>query len=197
MSNEYYDEWLKHGAEKDHLHAKIDNAWADRMLARRRARDTLTKTYAWAVPNDTAIALCVKYSPLVEMGAGTGYWAFLIQQAGGDIIAYDKNPYKNCQAAGKWTEIKKGTPGRLRRAHRDRTLLLCWPPYDEEMATRSVRLHQSQRVIYVGEGSGVCTGSESFHRLLERDFVEIATVTIPQWDYIHDYLVIYERKTRT
>ena len=63
-----------------------------------KARGELVKQYSWAIPNNKAIETIVKYSPIIEIGAGTGYWGRLISKAGGDIVCYDKNPphkYKN------------------------------------------------------------------------------------------------------
>src|SRR5262249_51994941 len=53
------------------------------------ARQNLVRAYAWAVPDEEALRVCVKYSPLVEIGAGGGYWANLITQLGGKVHAYD------------------------------------------------------------------------------------------------------------
>lgn len=52
-------------------------------------RAELVRRYAWAVPDAAAIAALAARSPLVEIGAGTGYWARLLAAAGADIIAYD------------------------------------------------------------------------------------------------------------
>jgi len=55
-------------------------------------RSTLVNKYAWAVPDDRSLEIVAKYSPIVEMGAGTGYWAKLLSDRGVDIVAYDKEP---------------------------------------------------------------------------------------------------------
>mgnify|MGYP001603501330 CR=1 FL=1 len=68
-----------------------------RMIHQRRsflseilAREILVRLYAWAVPTEEVIRTLVKHAPIVEIGAGTGYWAHLIHQMGGDILAYDQ-----------------------------------------------------------------------------------------------------------
>jgi hypothetical protein len=130
---------------------------------------------------------------------------------GGDIIAYDEKPYDNdqCGRTGQrnqierkvvdeqitegWTDVLVGKPECLAK-HRDRTLFLCWPPYRSRMASDCLRWHQSQRIIYVGEGSGGATGTDAFHARLIKDFEEIQTCAIPQWWGMHDRLWVYERK---
>ena len=187
-----------------------------------RQRSILTPKYAWAIPTEEAIKLIVSYSPLVEIGAGGGYWAWCIQQMGGDIIAYDIKPYSNywCGEEGKqrsegravddqlqqieptitaefprWTHVHTGTPKVLAK-HLDRTLFLCWPPYGDRMASASVRWHHSQRIIYVGEEDGA-TGDKAFQRVLHTHFEEVHSLAIPQWYGLHDQLWVYERKRKS
>jgi hypothetical protein len=159
-------------------------------------RKVLVKQYAWAVPNDAAIKTCVQYSPLVEIGAGTGYWASVITKHGGDVVCYDKAPYKNTWADGEHFLVTRGGPNRVRK-HRDRTLFLCWPPLHDPMAYDALRAYRGRFVLYVGEGGSGCTGDKRFHRLLEKYFDEIAVVDIPQYGGIHDTLMVFQRKERT
>jgi len=43
-------------------------------------------------PNSGALALLAARAPLVEVGAGTGYWAATLRRRGVDVLAYDLNP---------------------------------------------------------------------------------------------------------
>jgi hypothetical protein len=147
------------------------------------------------VPNERAIEVIVKHSPI--MGAGTGYWASLIAAAGGDVIAFDRhppkvvrNPWFNSGVASYFPVARGGVP----RAGRypDRTLLLCWPPMDG-MANRALRCYRGSTLIYVGENGG-CTGDGAFHRRLEREWEEVKFVAIPQFPGIHDYVSVYRRR---
>ena len=68
--------------------------------------------FSYAIPNDEALDLILSYSPIVEMGAGLGYWAYLLDQKGCDIVAYDIDPipvdnkYLHIQAV-PWYKVKK------------------------------------------------------------------------------------------
>jgi tetratricopeptide (TPR) repeat protein len=59
--------------------------------ARRFGRDSLVRKYSWAIPDEEALATIGSYTPLVEIGAGTGYWAALLRKRGADMIAYDSH----------------------------------------------------------------------------------------------------------
>lgn len=158
-------------------------------------RNELVKQYAWAIPNDEAIAAIAKHSPIVEVGAGTGYWAMLIAEVGGKVDAYDKapptlkeNPYKHSTL---WFPVLPVEW--LRWEHtRNKTLFLCWPPYGDSMAFDCLKVYRGKTVIYIGENDG-CTGDDNFHTELDANWKLVEEVRIPQWDAIHDYVMIYVR----
>lgn len=160
-------------------------------------REAFVKRFAWAIPNEEAFTELAKHGPLVECGAGAGYWAHELHKRGVDVLAYDSSPYKNLWCSGdKWALVTPGDES-IASIHADRTLFLCWPPYDEVMALRALRYHASAggtKIAYVGEGHGGCTGDDGFHEALENEYNEISYVEIPRWAGIRDYLWIYERK---
>jgi hypothetical protein len=47
--------------------------------------EPLLQKYAWAIPDRKALGILQRFSPIVEMGAGKGYWAHLLQQQGVEI----------------------------------------------------------------------------------------------------------------
>lgn len=155
------------------------------------ARGRLVDQYAWAIPNDEAIELLVSVGPIVEIGAGKGYWASLVRQAGGDIVAYDIRV-----RVDSYTGIEEGGP-EYAGAHHDRTLLLCWPPYDTDMAYDALYSYLEaggRRVVYVGEGRGGCTANDGFYDLLAQRTRWVDEIEIPTWCGIRDSLTVWERR---
>jgi hypothetical protein len=153
-----------------------------------RRRMRMVKTYAHAIPTADVIHKIVKHSPIVEIGAGTGYWAHFIAECGGDVVAFDKAVPERY-----WFKVKKGGP-RMAARYPERTLLLCWPSYDVPFAQECLDHYKGSTLIYIGEWRG-CTADEAFHDTLERDWKHVETIEIPQWFGIHDCLWIYERCT--
>ena len=157
-------------------------------------RHDLVRRYAWAIPTDEALNEIAARSPIVEMGAGTGYWASLLAARGADVIAYDRDPGCNTWIEpgvlhfdvrpGTWLSVKQ---------HADRTLFLCWPPMNP-MANNTLRCYRGACLVYIGEGEGGCTADDPFFRRLGRDWHMVASIDIPQWLGVHDRLGIYERK---
>jgi hypothetical protein len=174
-----------------------------------RARDNGTARYAWAIPDEKALTLLLALGPLIELGAGCGYWASLLKARGGDIVAYDRIPPTDKSHSNgycKRTEdkdnpvigttfmlVKKGQVKPLRE-HPHRTLFLCWPPYGDRFAATALRVYKGRRFAFVGEGDGGCTADENFFKQLENEWQEETTHNIPQWWAIHDCLTIYRRK---
>ncbi len=160
-------------------------------------RIPFVKKYAWAVPDKEAISLIASFGPIVEMGAGAGYWSYLLRKVGVDVVAYDEAPYKNawCDFEDGWTEVLVGGTQKASE-HPDRALFLCWPPYDHPMASETLKAYLKaggRTLIYVGEGSGGCTGDYEFHDLLIH-MKPIAGHNIPSWFGIHDELVVYRAR---
>jgi hypothetical protein len=184
--------------------------------------EVLTARFAFAIPTDAALRVIARHSPsgVVEVGAGTGYWASLLLELGVDVVAYDPAPpgsagNKWFHSSDAWYPVADGDESVVER-HADRTLLLVWPTRDEVWAADAVRRFHAaggQTVAYVGEGVGGRTGDLSFHRLLgEVDqclactwgvvdsacvcgidplWQRIETVALPHWPGQHDDLHVY------
>jgi len=153
------------------------------------SRKKLIWAYSWAIPSNEAIQEIAQYSPLLELGAGTGYWGWLLRQAGALINCYDSNP----GAGPHWSEVEYGTPETLNELPdlAERTLLLVWPPLDEPMAEAALEAFTGKRLIYVGEWRGR-TGSARFHDQLERRYRLERSIEIPRWPRFSDRIHILE-----
>ena len=148
--------------------------------------------YGFAIPNDEALEVIKKYSPIIEIGAGAGYWAYCLNQLGVAVEAFD-----NCSWGTKWVKlwfgVKSGNEITI-SSYPQHTLFLCWPNHKDPMAFNCLKKYQGKYFIYVGEAEGGCTGDDAFHELLSSEWMIVEEVRIPQWFGIHDRLWVYERK---
>lgn len=164
------------------------------------SRDQLAKTYTWSIISPADVSWLVGQlagRPVVEVGAGTGYWAWQLEQAGVDVAAYDPHPAgednKFC-TAGPYTTVLQDDAGAVKH-HPDRALLMVWPPYGGEHARHALSLYEGDLLIYAGEGHGGCTADDGFYELLEAEWDEVSIA--PQhvtWWGIHCRLAAYVRK---
>ena len=157
--------------------------------------------WSFAVPNDAAIQKLVALSPILEMGAGTGYWGWLVQQAGGCIDMFDIAPpgMHNCYNMYGFTKtyapVKQGTSITVEfPEYKDHTLLLCWPSNRSVFAEWCLKKFQGQRFVYVGEHYDGCCATPEFFERIAKDWVQVAHINIPQWWGCEDAMWVYERR---
>ena len=54
--------------------------------------DPIQRLVSFGIPSAAALEAIARHGPIIEVGAGTGYWAGLLQAMGVDIIAFDAEP---------------------------------------------------------------------------------------------------------
>ncbi|MDQ2874832.1 MAG: hypothetical protein M3Y33_08580 [Actinomycetota bacterium] len=170
----------------------------DRMLT---DRGHLCATFSWSIPSPGDIAWITEGLAgrgIVEPGAGGGYWAWQLAQAGADVVAYEpEDPADNKFVTGEpWYPVLRGDHGETAR-HPGRSLLLCWPSYAEPWAAWSLATYKGDQLFYAGAGVGGCCADDEFFSLLAAEWEDAgdspAHVT---FSGIHCYLTEYRRKAQ-
>lgn len=168
-------------------------AWRD------ASRDWPSLLFAYAVPTPLALDTIAEFGSIVEIGAGTGYWANLLRNRGVKISAFDSVPTTSSGEQNEFhanvpsfCEVIKAGTAAVRKFSGDSALFLCFPPPDDTMALEALRLYSGQHVIHVGEWEGF-TGSLEFETQLFQHFRLIRRVELPNWqDTCYD-LTVWER----
>ena len=192
------------------------------------AREAATRQFGFAVPCDAAFEAIDQVSPegVVEIGAGTGYWAHAAGHHGIDVMAFDIDPapsLRNPWFAGSspWHPVQRGDHRRVVEFP-ERSLLIVWPTRNEMWPVETLDLYADAGgtcVIYVGEGPGGRSGDDAFHARLGETgsclrcahgistvactcafparWDRAFTVNIPQWSGFHDQLCVYRRRPPT
>lgn len=160
------------------------------------ARWHFVHKYTWAIPSEKALAKITEYAPIVEIGAGAGFWAMMLKNRGVNIVAFDRMPpnlgTNTYTEKNLWFPVQPGDVDVLER-YPDRTLLISWPPMTS-FAWSALEAYRGRHVIYIGEGWSGCTASDEFHEMLKRDFEHVESVNIPTWPGYHDDLSVWRRK---
>lgn len=177
MTNEYYSAFMELRS-KESFRAE---QWFE-------TRQDLVEQYAWAIPNSTAIEYCTKFDPLLDVGAGSGYWGYCIDRQGGNIRAMDKNPPSN-----PWLSVEEATVLDVYDEIEDEAVLMVWPPYNQDMAERVASIGPSD-ILYVGERRGGCTGTDGFFDILDERYTQLREIMIPSYNGVHDNFYHYSRK---
>lgn len=219
--NPYYCDWLKLSEsqldrENQILDADLrkDHTRVAEILSIRKA---LVVKYAHAIPTTSALEAIAFYSPVIEIGAGTGYWAYMLRRQGTDVICYDRYPPGNGDSVNRyhegavcWTEVLCGDETKI-ETHSAHTLLLCWPPQSSDMPINALSLYRGEFFLYVGElpdeeghmyldrtdrmvRKGVTIKKNFFHDL-RNNWNLIQTVVLPHWEICADNLYVFRRRT--
>jgi hypothetical protein len=117
---------------------------------------TLAQRYTYVFPSDCALAMLAGLGPLIEMGAGTGYWAGRLRTIGVDIVAFDQAPpggeppNRYHPGARPWSRVEQGDQT-VSSGYADRGLFLCWPPLFSSLGD-CLTYYSGDTVAYVGDG---------------------------------------------
>jgi hypothetical protein len=127
----------------------------------------LAQRYAYVFPSDSALAMLAALGPLVEVGAGTGYWAHRMRSIGVDIVAFDQAPVDGERAnryhsdARPWTQVERGDQTVL-SGHADRGLFLCWPPLFSSLGD-CLTYYRGDTVACIGDGGHRTSSLDHLH----------------------------------
>lgn len=184
----------RHAVEVDGFPHVREGAGGNRTLV---GRLRLCTTYAWSIPSPGDIAWIkdkLDGRSVVEIGAGTGYWAWQLSQAEVEVHAYDLEPGGNhfCGEVA-YHPVLSGGPEAAAK-YPTRALMLCWPPYGSSMATEALKAYAGDLVISIGEPEFGCTGDEEYFALLGKDFEEIGvSPSHVTYSGIHCWVTAYRR----
>jgi hypothetical protein len=92
-------------------------------------RERLFERYAHAIPTNEALRALLALGPMLEVGAGGGYWARLLRDLKGDVVATDPVPAAdNDWFLGResWTHVDLSGLNAI-ADHPDRAVFVCWP----------------------------------------------------------------------
>ena len=162
----------------------------------------LTDKYSWAVPDLKAIKVIAFFSPLIEIGAGNGYWAKLLSDNGVTIRAFDRKVPKKC-----WSAVQKGGPEKLLEDDRDSNLLLCYPDEGTSMGVKCIENFTGEYILHIGElistpGTGTLsepqkpwgrTSNSEMQVELMINFHCVLSLELQGYPHAKDHLTVWKR----
>lgn len=165
-------------------------------------RNDFVTDFSFTIPYYEIVQKVASYSPIVEIGAGSGYWARCLTEAGADVLAYDSfppgehSPWEwqkgNPWFDDSWYGIIKGDESAA-ADHPERTLFMAWPMPQSPMAYNALISYMNsggRTLIYIGDPHPASSGDEHFYKLLYKQR-EIETLDLYSWPGINEKLLIY------
>ncbi|XP_063812037.1 uncharacterized protein LOC135049940 [Pseudophryne corroboree] len=158
--------------------------------------------FSFSVPSPQVLdLLCAQHLPLVSAGAGTGYWEFLLQCRGLDVVVFDQNSIFPPEM--RYTEVMTGGPELLEN-YPDRALFLAWPDADDSshFSLDCLIFFRGQTLFHVGELLGETLSSNpwgqstsrEFQLALAEDFCCVKRIRLPRWPGHVDSFSVWKRK---
>ncbi|WP_425394852.1 hypothetical protein [Actinospica robiniae] len=155
----------------------VDGGTAEGSAQLAYAQLILQAAYSYAIPSPETLAWVAGFCdgrPVVEVGAGRGYWAAQLSGAGLAVDAFELEPPDRAEnvsfpripgQADVWHFV--AALDGLRIASRAGCVLfLCWPPgWGNTMASEILDAFEGaggERLVYVGEPPGGRTGDDAF-----------------------------------
>ncbi|PNW75576.1 hypothetical protein CHLRE_12g532300v5 [Chlamydomonas reinhardtii] len=171
-------------------------------------RRVAIRDYAYAVPSAEALDVIAQESGgrVVEVGAGTGYWAWLLSRRGVDVVAVDTGGemfFQDSPAAREalpfiigakryFPEMQECDGPEFLARHGgcpDRALLMCW--VSSAVGEASLAAYRGDTVVAVGETDMGCTWELNTEE--HPEWRQVRYVPLPQWPRIRDDMRVYRR----
>jgi hypothetical protein len=167
----------------------------DNWIEQHTGRSDKIHYYSFAILTDRIINEIAPYGPFLEVGAGTGYWAWEFQKRNIDYIATEPDQKGEKEQPKKtiWVKMEPLSALDSIKKYPGRTLLICWPSYNDCWAYHALKAYTGSSFIYVGEGDGGCTADDLFHEELNKNWEVKKQFRSLQWYGIHDEIYIYGR----
>jgi hypothetical protein len=161
------------------------------------ARKAFVRAWGYAIPCREAVVALRKLGPLLEIGAGSGYWSAMLRAAGHDAIATDlatgTSAYGTLVGEHYDVECLGAVEAIERRPGRD--LFCSWPGAGEAWATEAVsRVAAGRSIALILDDRPEMTGDAALRAFLAAECEVIESVTLPQFPGVCDRLVVYRRR---
>jgi hypothetical protein len=156
----------------------------------------LAQRYAYVFPSESALAMLAELGPLIEIGAGTGYWARQLRAIGVDVVALDQAPVDGERVnryhprSEPWSYVEQGDQTAL-PSHAHRGLFLCWPPLFSSLGD-CLTYYRGDTVAYIGDGGYRTATLDQLHE----GFTKVAAVPVRALDphpNVRPQLTIWKR----
>jgi len=164
-------------------------------------RYELCRKYAFAIPTEENIDSILEHTQggIIELGAGTGYWAWMLSQKGAKIEAFDIAPPRNksnrYKFADEYFHVNFGSTTALRTTTAE-TLLICWPPADSTFGREAIEQFRGKKhskcLVYIGEEENGCTGEKSLYQEL-KNWNQVLVLDMPNWVGMYSKIKIFSK----
>lgn len=161
-------------------------------------RDFCIKRGMWAVVTTrwtNPLAKWIGSRYVLEIMAGSGILSKAIAREGCVVVATDDSSFNAQHKKMRNAHpvfANEASDAVAKYGQSSDILLVSWPPYKDDKISDALDLWGTRKpILYIGEGEGGCTGSDTFHEFFQEDDNKWSPrIRVPQWTGLHDYLTV-------
>ncbi len=142
-----------------------------------------------AVPTPEVLSELALFSPVIEVGAGSGYWANQLSELGVNIIALDNGT----DYRAEYFDVKQVDTFDFSTCA-ERTLLLIWPSDNLNWAHDLLNKAKWKKIIYIGEWRDGRMATSSFFDKIQNEFMIQKIIPMPRYPGWKDSCYILIRR---
>ena len=169
-------------------------------IALTEERQHFIEEFGFSLPTAEALALLVAGGPLLEVGAGSGYWSRLVAQQGGDVVASDPRlermygfeharHLEDAPVRVPWLDIEAKTA--VRRFPK-RNVFSSWPSLNKTWLRQAMRAMRPGRTLFVVREESAA--EDSTWAELHLNFRCAASLELLSWHHCHDRFEAWKKR---
>lgn len=165
----------------------------ERTLKIQEERRIFIKQFGFSVPSAEAIEILSKHQPILEIGAGTGYWSRLLNLNQIDVIATDpqlSNP-GGFQHQAYFPCLKLDAVQAISH-HSGRNIFCSWPSLNENWLKEAAKLLDKDQFLFAVYEEA-CANEETWDYIRE-NFEEICDLELISWYWTHDRFMGWKKR---
>jgi len=192
------DAWVRSGAPPPAADLRAQGFSGDGSAETlRKAREAFVRHWGFSLPCREAVTALRGFGPILEIGAGTGFWTAMLRAAGHDMIATDLaaglSPYGF--SVSRHAEVEQLAALDAVRKYPDRDLFCSWPSENQPWAADAVgELRPGRKLALILDDRGTITGDDTLRRRLAERYRALEVIEIPRFPGLHDRLHLFERR---
>jgi hypothetical protein len=157
-----------------------------------RLREQAILQFGFSIPCAEVLDALAQHQPIVEIGAGSGYWTALMRHRSIDVIGTDPD------AQGWWEQVGQYDPYQVNLEARQalrrwpkHTVFCSWPSLKEPWLLQALRsMHIGRRLILIEEDA--CADEKTWAYRDQR-FSNEAYISVPAWWGCNDRCGVWRR----
>ena len=157
---------------------------------RNHVLDQFVRKFGFAILDRETAKFIRPYGPLLEIGAGLGYWAYELGRLEIQVVPTDPNPKERWPNTPTWTHVESLSAEEAIARYPEMNLLISWPDNKSEWAAKALPEFRGRYLLYVGEERGGCTGTSRMFDIPEAEFEFQERHNIPTFFHVSDRLEV-------